>query len=142
MPVGGVHRAQVVDVHHQNGQRPFEAIGALELLRDDRGEMTHVVEPGLRLDASGLDQAWDRERPISERQGKKRENDERLVDVPEGRCQRSQRNEAGIDEDTVEANRVGDPNAPREAEHEREQAIVNGQEDCDSHERGKRPVLL
>ena len=72
MAMSRVDRAEVVDVDHEDREGPPETLGTLELLGENRVEVTHVVEPGLRLDARCLDQAWNGKRAVRKREREKR----------------------------------------------------------------------
>jgi hypothetical protein len=129
----------VVDVDHEHGEGPVEPPRALEPLREDALEVAHVVEAGLRLDPRRLDETWDRERAIGQRERQRRQGNEAPVNLPERRPDRAERNEPSVDEDAVHPDGVQHPNAAREAEHDREHRVLGDDEGGDSHRGSENP---
>ena len=78
-----VDLAEQVEVGHDQRQRPLEALRAPELLRERRGEVARVEEPGLRIDARLRLQLRHRERPVDQQQRRDRERDEPGIAGPE-----------------------------------------------------------
>ena len=66
MPVGVVDVPEEIEVGHDHGHRTLEALGAGELLAEDRGEVPGVEEAGLRIDPSFLLECRHAERAVDE----------------------------------------------------------------------------
>jgi hypothetical protein len=95
---------------------------------------------GLRLDAGGLDERREGERAIRERERQERQGDETGVVAPERSSDRPERQKPRVDEDAVEADRVGGLHPAGDVEHGGEQPVVEDEEGDEREGGAGRPA--
>ena len=147
VPVGVVDVAQQVEVGHDQRHRPLEAARPAELVAERGREVARVVEAGLRVDARLGLELPDRERAVHQQERRERERGQPDVVAPEHREADAERGQDEVGREVVvgEEPRLAEREPAREAEHRREQDVVQPDEDDrrrDAREQRPQAVLV
>ena len=140
--VGVVDVAQQVEVRHHQRQRPFEALGAQQLLVQREREVPRVEETRLRVDARLLLQLRDAQRAVDQQQRGDRERDQPGVRAPERRHRDAEHGEHEVGREAREREeaRLAQRVPAREVEHRGHQQVVDRDDRGGCREAGERVV--
>ena len=131
MAIGVVDVAEEVEVGHDQGQRPFEALRAAELLGQRRREVASVEESRLRIDARLRLELRDAQGAVHEDQRCDGERDQPRVRLPERERGDAEGREHEIRGEVLHVEEAGlaESESACEAKHHREIRVVDRHED-------------